>query len=588
MKIYEELIWGFQQEFAIGVNGFAQQVFDAIDPNLDAQAFIVGIQPPNNSEDNWLSFIYPSDDLYEAKSFLGFEECFKLVSISGPEGGFIDPRGQNRYFWEQRNFRKWLAIKSADLLNESYPDRHFRGSHPFCINGFWVFVVLHFDRVAFDLHYSLKQNEWTDGHISGTVSTSFLNSVVEVFLDECFSEIQKENPGFSPGIGRLKEDIYRDAGRLLMDNPRRRLGNQLQHASVALFDFFTVLATLPYESSAAKGGFYLTNYDRSGVDINVEFSKPIPLSESRTARKLLEITADAHNLLTTPDAIYGLGKIDEDYSHENENVFEVKILKHNTWQLTHSGSVLMFVKDGVPSLPRVSINREDFVSQVRRVWDNETEVDENKLWEITDSAKDQRHGTLLIISSEAEKESKRLEEQSTKINPILLDSGIVRKISSIDGAILVDPLGRCFAIGVILDGYVVPGGDRGRGARFNSAMRYVEMRQNKAMAIIISEDGMIDILPKFVPQLCVSKLHQRLKELEELSNEVDPSQTRFRRCKRWFEEHKNYLSEKNCVRVNSLTETIVSKIRGQHPATQYEATHFIVNPEYEEVNLKDC
>ena len=76
---------------------------------------------------------------------------------------------------------------------------------------------------------------------------------------------------------------------------------------------------------------------------------------------------------------------------------------------------------------------------------------------------------------------------------------------------LIDPYCMCYALGVILDGIVEPSfeGDSGRGARYNSAKLYIhniktsiEMEAlnvytqeyaDNAMAVVISEDGYIDV-----------------------------------------------------------------------------------------------
>jgi len=58
----------------------------------------------------------------------------------------------------------------------------------------------------------------------------------------------------------------------------------------------------------------------------------------------------------------------------------------------------------------------------------------------------------------------------------------------------------CYAIGVIIDGIASGNGHTGRGARYNSAITYIndsvliETRDEKLCAIVISEDGDIDLI----------------------------------------------------------------------------------------------
>ena len=64
---------------------------------------------------------------------------------------------------------------------------------------------------------------------------------------------------------------------------------------------------------------------------------------------------------------------------------------------------------------------------------------------------------------------------------------------------LLDVHGTCHAIGVILDGRVSEQGtlvgNRGRGARYNSAVRYAaDKRCPRSLIIVRSEDGMLDFI----------------------------------------------------------------------------------------------
>ena len=81
---------------------------------------------------------------------------------------------------------------------------------------------------------------------------------------------------------------------------------------------------------------------------------------------------------------------------------------------------------------------------------------------------------------------------------------MITRVTSIDGALLIDRSGICHAIGVILDGLASPKGTPSRGARFNSAIRYVESAKSantEVLAIVVSEDGSVDVLPDLPAQV---------------------------------------------------------------------------------------
>jgi DNA integrity scanning protein DisA with diadenylate cyclase activity len=60
--------------------------------------------------------------------------------------------------------------------------------------------------------------------------------------------------------------------------------------------------------------------------------------------------------------------------------------------------------------------------------------------------------------------------------------------------VLIDPHGTCYAIGAILDGLATEKGDSSRGSRYNSALRYVESSDYPCLAVVVSEDGLVDVI----------------------------------------------------------------------------------------------
>jgi hypothetical protein len=103
---------------------------------------------------------------------------------------------------------------------------------------------------------------------------------------------------------------------------------------------------------------------------------------------------------------------------------------------------------------------------------------------------------MLVVSSEAAAEAARLASQALLVEGVALSPALVRQVTSIDGAVLVDPGGVVIAIGVILDGTASGDGDRARGARYNSAVRYLATAPRSTMIVLVSEDGTLDLLPR--------------------------------------------------------------------------------------------
>ena len=143
-----------------------------------------------------------------------------------------------------------------------------------------------------------------------------------------------------------------------------------------------------------------------------------------------------------------------------------------------------------------SLEESEFVNGFKTVFKNK--YDYKKIWALTLEACKQRKGTMLIITEEAESEANRLCNQCFKIDYSPESQNfkeLIKYITSIDGGVLLHPNGKCYAIGTILDGKSVNTlGDITRGARYNSALRYInDSSSENCLIIIVSEDGMISL-----------------------------------------------------------------------------------------------
>ena len=80
------------------------------------------------------------------------------------------------------------------------------------------------------------------------------------------------------------------------------------------------------------------------------------------------------------------------------------------------------------------------------------------------------------------------------VEPFALTPELIKLVTTIDGAVLVDLGGTCHAIGVILDGLASDKCTSARGARYNSGVRYAYQQPDRVV-VVKSEDGMVDVLP---------------------------------------------------------------------------------------------
>jgi hypothetical protein len=157
---------------------------------------------------------------------------------------------------------------------------------------------------------------------------------------------------------------------------------------------------------------------------------------------------------------------------------------------------------------------------------------------------------MLVVSDSAATEALRLQSQSIPVEPIQLTSNLMERISGIDGAVLVDRDCRCHALGVILDGQATDAGDPARGARYNSALRYVNSAKVPTICLVVSEDGYVNMMPTLRPQVDRAEVARYVDKLASLTAD-DYHQTR-----NWLDDHRFYLTPEQCVVVNSQLERI--------------------------------
>jgi len=238
----------------------------------------------------------------------------------------------------------------------------------------------------------------------------------------------------------------------------------------------------------------LAERDTEGVRTRIKFKNDLTFDNYRRIRKLLELTSSGGALHTDSEYIFGLVDYDTPTSSDDA-VFEVIFVSHHHWELHHHGQVLMGVKLGEPYVPKPIDYDLKLRRDLPRIFHGIETTSTQLLLSLVRQAEQERHGTLLIISPEASSESSRLASQATAIEPCLLTPELLAHLTGIDGAVLLDTDGYSHAIGAILDGPATPEGDPARGARFNSAVRYVRSlsdRQIPALAVVVSEDGSVD------------------------------------------------------------------------------------------------
>lgn len=261
-------------------------------------------------------------------------------------------------------------------------------------------------------------------------------------------------------------------------------------------------------------------------------------------RKILEMSSNEFFIVGDFHKVWGFGKIKDFVEASHDQLSEKTIIINFNGKLDYSIHTIKFSKKNIETYNNKSqtvkwayeeimlfgiknnklyLNKREFPqdelnSQLRKVFKTHfikkvsTESEINKqllsIIGIISEVSNQNHGTMIVITDPdlAKDEVQRLSNQCITIDSFdLLDddisdykSTLINQLTKIDGAIYIDIEGRCHSLGVILDGEASEDGDSSRGARYNSALRYRnrEIMRDKCVIVVISEDGMINVIGK--------------------------------------------------------------------------------------------
>lgn len=484
MNIDRQEFLGTLAEFPASARSQAKVLLDWLDPSLSPEVTVVAIP----LEDGEVIIRSTGSNTYDPGWFDSLRAPISFVRESDLSSLAQDVRGM---IWQSK-----VEIKQSaqEVLDEIWGSSETRGFtiFPAFLHGYCVFMILEVARSILNRPYRLSKNAIRPY----PKETSLIHEVIIAFLYASLKPLDNVGQGrqtfFLHDKGR---ETLRTAGFSMMQTPERACGN---HAQGSLFRAFNTISSIRYEGAEGHGGIVIGRRKHPDINILVTLIDEVHLSNHRAIRKLLETTIGGNRLLYDSAGIYGIGRINRaGYNPEKEDLFEVLFQGSHFWKLLHNEQELMCVKHGLPGLSQSRLRMDEFTSTLLKQFPDIDSEDIGRLWKVTDRATDQAHGTMLVVSDQAASEAERLSRQSTLIEPIPLTEELAIPLSSIDGAIMIEPNSTCHAVGVILDGLVTEYGDPARGARYNSALRYksyVTELGHACLIIVVSEDGTVDLI----------------------------------------------------------------------------------------------
>ena len=249
--------------------------------------------------------------------------------------------------------------------------------------------------------------------------------------------------------------------------------------------------------------YCLDNMKYDGIELKeIEFVS----SQTRLIRKLLQIAQQDVCLVLgeneNKNTFKVLGFCNKAFFLERRQTFPyimIRFRNHMHWDMLENQTYIFTYKNGQYKIERRI--HEQYLNKKLNEYFSEQEAGYRILINNIMNVIQQEHGTMLIILNErnASDEVKRLGELCYGLPAALpeIRTDEVKCLSNIDGSVIIDTSGKIHGIGMILDGAAEVQGNLARGARYNSAVKYREyLKANniKALILIISEDGSVDIM----------------------------------------------------------------------------------------------
>lgn len=403
------------------------------------------------------------------------------------------------------------ALREVLAGSPNAADRVLIPGPPVVMNGYATVLLVHLESSVYSRHITgptgLVGLAAAPTNATGSSSGSSIGTRHHAsanLLDQSFGEFLRYASQFlfMPKATAVANIVRRDPLETLLAGARGLLAqpawlNAQRERTGELLHALNLISATRYESEDCTGRLVICDRSDVGAKDHLRFLNPIDLHNAKAVRKLLEVTRDSSiALLTDGFMARGYCELTKDAAQGTQQLFVVKFLGNSTWELWFRQQSAMRVSYGRPMLPVPDIQHAELAKRLRDVFPAARPYDLDHLTKLVLSFSRINHGALLVVTENAAQEAERLAAQAIGVEPVELHETILGGIGRIDGAVLIDPSGRVHAFGAILDGKVrrESRGNTSRGARYNSARRYVEDQQCRCMALVISEDGMIDFL----------------------------------------------------------------------------------------------
>jgi len=547
-------MWGYQPHYRATLEYLAKDVFKQLGAETPLKVLLVGALDPSKHNYNPVC-IEPENNQWSLSLFTNLLDLIETTVDTHPL--------QKMFYSDEQSMRNKPDVIRKDSVAKSVQEllipfdkqnkvRSFC-SGSYVVGDYYVVPIIQIPESIFRKYPPLKDAaaKKSDDFYTFTGHRSFIHACISTLLSEAIDALHYPEPGGSQmGNMRTANEIIRIAANNFMHTPGAVTTKQ--YVSANLFEYFNLISSLMYEGVEGKGQLLLVKPDNNNINYTLQFLTPISFGKPRWSRKILQMATSDIALIADSRCIYGLGRLHDNYDHSKQDVFSVQFIDHYHWELRCDNHIMLRSHYGEPKLPQEHISRSQFISNFERIFPESSSEDHERVWKLFNSAIRLKHGSMIVVATDAKEEALRLKQQGTCIAPTLMTTELLSRVSGIDGTIILDPQGNCYAVGIILDGEATNDCTPSRGSRYNSAIRYVNFSSSTRLAIVISDDHTIDIIPMLKPQIKNSDIELNISNLKHATLD------NYHQPRNWLDKHRFYLNHEQCDKVNSALDIIES------------------------------
>jgi len=532
-------MWSYQESYRILIQILTRNVLKCLGAPEDSEVLLVGARAPDSSNHHPIC-VEPEDGKWSLSLFKGLLDTI--------ESNYKDHDMHNMFFGDEASMRdkpEWIhrdSVRSAvEKSLKKYDFEHNIKS--FCgdvrrIGDYYVTPIIQVPDTTFEKFPPLpfQPNIKKHGH------RSLIHAAIHTTLKEATEELHNPDPGRIASNMRSAEEIVQIAAANFMRTPGLAIDNGYMFND--LFNSLNLISSLLYEGTKGIGKLILVDPDNDAVQFLVKLEEQVPFHKHRWVRKILQMASSGVGIIANSQCIYGLGQLSKSHNSSAQDAFTVVFIDHYHWELRCDEQALLRSHYGNPKLPQEPFDKMAFLANYTRLFPLSTKENGMNLWNLILIQIHQDFGSMIVIAEDAEKEARRLNKQGTRIKPTPLTSELLMSVSCIDGTTLLDPNGNCHAIGVILDGEVTEQCTPSRGSRYNSGVRYVQTSKANRLAVVVSDDRTVDVIPQIRKLVSRSKIENHITSFENATLD------NYHNSRNWLDKHRFYINAEQCARIN--------------------------------------